>query len=106
MRAGAGGLAIGYANGAQTRREGRAIDNAYQAMQTDGMFSDQAAQAQQQANKVIGLPVVPRKSTVSLPIFDRDGNQVNTGSTAQQAQKKPPRGRRWFKKSLWRTLRT
>ena len=83
---GGGAQLIGYANGAQGRRERRAIDRAYQAMQADGVFSDQAAQARREANRAIGLPVF-RPAAIPLPLFDREGNQVNTDSAAPQAQK-------------------
>lgn len=83
---GGGAQLIGYANGAQGRRERRAIDRAYQAMQADGVFSDQAAQARREANRAIGLPVF-RPAAIPFPLFDREGNQVNTDSAAPQAQK-------------------
>lgn len=83
---GGGAQLIGYANGAQGRRESRAIDRAYQAMQADGVFSDQAAQARHEANRAIGLPVF-RPAAMPLPLFDREGNQGNTDSAAPQARK-------------------
>ncbi len=83
---GGGAQLIGYANRAQGRRESRAIDRAYQAMQADGVFSDQAAQARREANRAIVLPVF-RPAAIPFPLFDREGNQVNTDSAAPQAQK-------------------
>ena len=72
---GGGAQLIGYANGAQGRRERRAIDRAYQA-----------AQARREANRAIGLPVF-RPAAIPFPLFDREGNQVNTDSAAPQARK-------------------
>ena len=82
---GGGAQLIGYANGAQGRRESRAIDRAYQAMRADGVFSDQAAQARREANRAIGLPVF-RPAAAPLPLFDREGNQLNAAA-APQAEK-------------------
>lgn len=88
---GAGAQALGYANGFQSRREGRAVDSAYQAMRDNGLFSDQAAQARQQANRVLGLPVY-RPSAVMMPVFDEGGKQVNAEPATQQAQKNASTG--------------
>ncbi|MFR1051077.1 MAG: hypothetical protein ACLSE7_05075 [Lachnospirales bacterium] len=87
---GGGAQLIGYANGAQGRRESRAIDRAYQTMQADGVFSDQAAQARHEANRAIGLPVF-RPTAAPLPLFDREGNQLNAAA-APQAQKNASTG--------------
>ena len=64
---GAGAQAVGYANGAQGRREGRAIDGAYEAMGEYGPFSSEAHQAGQKADRVLGLPMRRTENYRMLP---------------------------------------
>ena len=65
---GTGAAALGSANArAQTRAESRAIDNAYNSMLENGMFSPQAQQASQNANRIIGLPTYRQNPVITLP---------------------------------------